>query len=147
MNNENIENIENIVFSSGDPYSSFLDKPVEIISMGQTRIGIYKGITESDDLVLYPSLSIEKSQDEKKIFWNEEGILYMNNVSVSSIGPIRMDYINKELIEMDYKDIDARERFESLFKNNLEKKDASIDKELKARERFEDLFKDNPPYF
>ena len=70
MNNENIENIENIVFSSGDPYSSFLDKPVEIISMGQTRIGIYKGITESDDLVLYPSLSIEKSQDEKKIFWN-----------------------------------------------------------------------------
>ena len=71
----------------------------------------------------------------------------MNNVSVSSIGPIRMDYINKELIEMDYKDIDARERFESLFKNNLEKKDASIDKELKARERFEDLFKDNPPYF
>ena len=115
--------------------------------MGQTKIGIYKGITESNDLVLYPSLSIEKSQDEKKIFWNKENILYMNNVSVSSIGPIRMDYINKELIEMDYKDIDARKKFEDLFKNNLEEKNSSIDRELKARKKFEDLFKDNRPYF
>ena len=141
------KNIENIIFSSGDPYSSFLDKPVEVISMGQTKIGIYKGITESNDLVLYPSLSIEKSQDEKKIFWNKENILYMNNVSVSSIGPIRMDYINKELIEMDYKDIDARKKFEDLFKDNLEEKNSSIERELKARKKFEDLFKDNRPYF
>ncbi len=91
------------VGSDKEPYSEHLQKPIEIHSgPGKQYMGIYRGLSKRNDLVLFPTLTWETyriagEEEEKKtraIYSWMQRPAFIVYPSVNAVIPVRQEYLD-----------------------------------------------------
>ena len=84
-----------------EPYPFHIGKVVGVHASNGTAIGVYQGLTDKEDIVLFPSVQYEKyptdAYGEKvkmKAYWDEERPELIKYRVISGVSPIRKEHLD-----------------------------------------------------